>query len=73
MVSQTVQVAVDALTYAERVDLLEYLKISTAAQEESITDSQAQLVSRRAAEIRADSALGISLEELNRRLDEKWQ
>ncbi|MDR1188004.1 MAG: addiction module protein [Bifidobacteriaceae bacterium] len=72
MVSVTLQEHLGALTMAERVDVIDLLERSLISSESDLTEEEKSIVRQRDAEMDADPSLGLSWEELDARLQDKW-
>lgn len=57
---------------AERVDVIDLLERSLISSESDLTEEEKSIVRQRDAEMDADPSLGLSWEELDARLQDKW-
>ena len=64
--------AVDALSFEDRVSLLEYLERTTNFTDIELSEEELATLDRRNAEMDADPALAISEDEFFARLKAKW-
>ncbi|MDR3107494.1 MAG: addiction module protein [Bifidobacteriaceae bacterium] len=64
MVTVALQEAVAALSRDERVELREFIDMTLGTEVAVLTDDQASVIRRRAAEMEADPSLGIPWEDV---------
>ena len=72
MVTTALREAVDALSFEDRVSLLEYLERTTDFSDTELTEEELATLDRRNAEMDADPSFGVSEEEFFARLKDKW-
>jgi len=73
MVTAALRETVDALSVEERISLLEYIERTTDLGDDSLTDEELVTLDRRDAELEADPSIGLSSDELFRRLRARLQ
>ena len=68
MVNPTLQSAIDALSVGERLELVEYIESTVTTEPAAITRDEEQMIVSRAAELESDPSIGLTWDEMKRRL-----
>lgn len=69
MVNPVLQSAIEALSLDERLELVEYIESTVESAPIEVTEEQKVLIRSRAAELDADSSIGLTWDELKARLE----
>lgn len=62
------QSAIEAMSLDERLELVEYIESTVESEPIEVTDDQKAMLRSRAAELQADSSIGLTWDELKTRL-----
>ncbi len=68
MVNPALQTAIEAMSLDERFELVEYIESTVDQSEIGVTEGQKAVIRSRAAELQADSSIGLTWGELKARL-----
>ncbi|WP_019872817.1 addiction module protein [Sporichthya polymorpha] len=73
MVNPALRSAIDAMSVDERLELVEYIESTVEASPISVSEEQKAAIRSRAAELAADPSNGLTREELDARIGERWK
>ncbi|MGB3762103.1 MAG: addiction module protein [Ornithinimicrobium sp.] len=73
MVNPALQSAIEAMSLAERLELVEYIESTVASAPIEVTDEQRAMIRSRAAELDADPSIGLTWDELDARMGTRWR
>lgn len=68
MVSPALRSAIEAMSLAERLELVEYIESTIEPAPIEMTDQQQAVIRARAAQLQADPSIGLTWDELSARL-----
>jgi len=73
MVNPTLQSAIEAMSLDERLELVEYIESTVESSPLAVSETQQLTIRSRAAELAADPSIGLTREELDARIGERWK
>ncbi|MGQ0625440.1 MAG: addiction module protein [Sporichthyaceae bacterium] len=73
MVNPALQSAIDAMSLDERLELVEYIESTVEAAPIAVTETQKATIRSRAAELAANPSVGLTREELDARINQRWK
>lgn len=73
MVNPALQSAIDAMSLDERLELVEYIESTVESSPVAVTETQRATIQSRAAELAADPSIGLTRDELDARIGERWK
>ena len=68
MVNPALQTAIEAMSLDERLELVEYIESTVESSPIEVTEEQKTMIRSRAAELQADSSIGLTWDGLKARL-----
>jgi putative addiction module component (TIGR02574 family) len=72
MVNPALRSAIEAMSLAERFELVEYIESTIEPAPIEVTDQQAAVIRSREAQLQADPSIGLTWDELSARLAARW-
>jgi putative addiction module component (TIGR02574 family) len=73
MVNPALQSAIEAMSLDERLELVEYIESTVESSPLTVNEAQQVMIRSRAAELAADPSIGLTREELDARIGERWK
>ena len=73
MVDPALQSAIDGMSLDERLELVEYIERTVESSPLAVSETHQTTIRSRAAELAADPSIGVTREELDARIGERWK